>query len=125
VRVYYEDTDAQGVVYYANYLRYFERARTEWLRALGVSQEAMLRESGLQFVVRRASMDFIAPARLDDVLQISVRIVKLARAHVQLAQEAACHGRLLCRGDVSVVCLSRDGFRPAPMPAFVAAMMKS
>ena len=124
VRVYYEDTDAGAIVYYANYLRYFERARTEWLRALGVSQDALLKQHGLQFVVRRASMDFVGPARMDDVLQISVRIEKLARTYVQLAQQATCGERLLCRGEVTVACISRDEFKPVPIPAFIAALMK-
>ena len=124
VRVYYEDTDAGTIVYYANYLRYFERARTEWLRSLGVSQDALLKQHGLLFVVRRASMDFVAPARLDDVLQISVRIGKLARSYVQLVQHATCGDRRLCRGEVTVACISRNEFKPVPIPGFIAALMK-
>ena len=124
VRVYYEDTDGGAIVYYANYLRYFERARTEWLRSLGVSQDNLLKQHGLVFVVRRASMDFVGPARLDDVLQISVGIGKLKHTYVQLVQQATCGDRLLCRGEVTVACINRDEFRPVPIPAFIAALMK-
>ncbi len=74
VRVYYEDTDAGGVVYYANYLKFCERTRTEWLRALGVAQHALLDEQGVGFVVRSVQADYLAPARLDDALEVSARI---------------------------------------------------
>ena len=80
VRVYYEDTDAGGVVYYANYLKFCERARTEWLRALGVSQQALIDEQGLAFVVRSVHADYLASARLDDALTIATRVAMLRRA---------------------------------------------
>jgi len=89
VRVYYEDTDFGGVVYYANYLRYFERARTEWLRSLGVDHQRLAREDGLQFVVRRAEIDFLRGARLDDELSITVECTERKRTYLMLRQRAA------------------------------------
>jgi acyl-CoA thioester hydrolase len=91
--VYYEDTDFGGVVYYANYLRYFERARTEWLRALGIEHQALARDAGLQFVVRRAEIDFLRGARLDDELQITVEVAERKRASLMLKQDAAAARR--------------------------------
>ena len=88
VRVYYEDTDAGGVVYYANYLRFFERARTEWLRSLGVDHQALAREAGLQFVVRRAEIDFLRGARLDDPLEITVELAQRKRTYRPFRGEA-------------------------------------
>jgi len=123
VRVYYEDTDTAGVVYYANYLRFFERARTEWLRHLGVNQEKLAAEEGLRFVVRRATLDFVAAARLDDLLQISVRLLKLARASLELQQEASNAGRRVCAATVQVACLRDADFRPVPIPASLRARM--
>ena len=124
VRVYYEDTDAAGVVYYANYLRFFERARTEWLRHLGLNQEALAAEEGLRFVVRRASLDFIAAARLDDWLGISVRILKLARASLELEQEVCNEGRRICAATIQIACLREADFRPVPIPESIRARMK-
>jgi acyl-CoA thioester hydrolase len=123
VRVYSEDTDTAGVVYYANYLRFFERARTEWLRHLGLNQEKLAAEEGLRFVVRRATLDFIAAARLDDLLQISVRILKLAGASLELEQEACNEGRRICAATVKVACLRDADFRPVPIPESIRARM--
>lgn len=124
VRVYYEDTDAGGIVYYANYLRFMERARTEWLRAAGVHQDALAARAGIQFVVRRANLDFLAAARLDDQLSVSVRPVRFARTYVELEQAVTCAERTLCRAMVTVACVRRADLRPAPMPDDVAALMK-
>jgi acyl-CoA thioester hydrolase len=119
VRVYYEDTDAGGVVYYANYLKFFERARTEWLRSSGLNQDRLAQEEGLIFVVRRAALDFVRPARLDDMLEVTVEPQKLARVYVQLVQEASRGGQVLARAEVQVACLSLRGFKPAAIPQFV------
>lgn len=124
VRVYYEDTDAGAIVYYGNYLRYFERARTEWLRAMGISQQALMREQQRQFVVSHASLDFLAPARLDDVLRVSVQPVRLARTYVELLQLAQCAERVLCRCTVTVACVDSGSFRPAAIPRDIAVRMK-
>jgi acyl-CoA thioester hydrolase len=119
VRVYYEDTDAGGVVYYANYLKFFERARTEWLRSSGLNQDRLAQEEGLIFVVRRAALDFMRPARLDDMLEVTVEPLKLARVYVQLVQEARRDGQVLARAEIRVACLSLRGFKPAAIPQFI------
>jgi len=124
VRVYYEDTDTGGIVYYANYLRYFERARTEWLRSLGINQQALASKDGVQFVVRRATLDFVAAARLDDLLSISVQLKHFARTYVELAQQAVCAGRMLCSGEVTIACVQRSDMRPVAIPGEIAALMK-
>jgi acyl-CoA thioester hydrolase len=116
VRVYYEDTDAGGVVYYANYLKFFERARTEWLRSFGLNQDKLAQEEGLIFVVRRASLDFIRPSRLDDMLEVTVEPLKLARVYVQLAQEARRSAQVLARAEIQVACLNLRGFKPVAIP---------
>ena len=119
VRVYYEDTDTGGVVYYANYLKFFERARTEWLRSFGLNQDKLAQEEGLIFVVRRALLDFMHPARLDDMLEITVEPRKIARVYVDLAQEARCGTQVLARAEIRVACLNQRNFTPVAMPEFV------
>ena len=93
VRVYYEDTDAGGVVYYANYLRFLERARTEWLRALGFEQDALARDAGVIFAVRRVEVDYLKPARFNDALTVHARIAERGRASLVFAQEVIALGR--------------------------------
>jgi acyl-CoA thioester hydrolase len=119
VRVYYEDTDAGGVVYYANYLKFFERARTEWLRSLGLNQDKLAQEEGLIFVVRRALLNFARPARLDDMLEVTVEPMKLARVYVDLAQEARCGTHMLARAEIRVACLNQRDFKPVAIPQFL------
>jgi len=116
VRVYYEDTDAGGVVYYANYLKFFERARTEWLRSFGLNQDKLALEEGLILVVRRALLDFARPARLDDLLEVTVEPLKVARVYVDLAQEARRGTQLLARAEVRVACLNQSSFKPVAIP---------
>lgn len=125
VRVYYEDTDIAGVVYYANYLRYFERARTEWLRHMGVSQQKLLADEGLKFLVRRATLDFISAARMDDLLQVSVKLLKFAGASIHLEQEAVNAGRRICAGTVQIVCVRDADFQPVAIPEFIKTKMES
>ena len=125
VRVYYEDTDAGGIVYYANYLKFFERARTEWLRAAGVNQQEVLEREGAAFVVRSATIDYHAPARLDDELTLTLTIEKLGRASVQFAQEAHCKGRLLAAASVKVGCVDIATVRPRSLPTEVADKMRA
>ncbi len=124
VRVYYEDTDAGGIVYYANYLKFFERARTEWLRSLGVNQDILLREHDAMFVVKNVSADYHAPARLDDVIKLTLRIEKLGRASIQFVQEAWCGDRLLNTAHVKVGCVD-SALRPRAVPDAVAARMRA
>lgn len=119
LRVYYEDTDSGGIVYYANYLKFFERARTEWLRSYGVNQDKLEREAGLIFVVRRALLDFVRPARVDDMLEVTVEPKRCARVYVDLRQEVCCGAKLLARAEVRVACLDKNGFRPALMPSAI------
>lgn len=123
VRVYYEDTDAGGIVFYANYLKFFERARTEWLRALGIGQQELIEQQGAMFVVKSASLDYVAPARLDDQLRIATTIDKLGRASVQFLQQAWRGEQLLCSAVVKVGCVDAAALRPRALPADVAAKM--
>ena len=120
MRVYYEDTDFGGVVYYANYLRYFERARTEWLRGLGVDHQSLAREQGLQFVVRRAEIDFLRGARLDDELSVSVEVAERKRTYLMLKQQALRDGELMANALVQAACVRCKDFKPAPLPAALA-----
>ncbi|ROR29799.1 tol-pal system-associated acyl-CoA thioesterase [Inmirania thermothiophila] len=127
VRVYYEDTDAAGVVYYANYLRYLERARTEWLRALGLGQERLRREAGVLFAVRSAELHFDAPARLDDELAVSVAVAERGGASLTFAQaieRVSPPGRVV-RARVRVACLDAERLRPRRLPpALIRELMK-
>lgn len=125
VRVYYEDTDAGGIVFYANYLKYFERARTEWLRAIGVQQGALLDVDNTAFVVKNMTLDYRAAARLDDELIIRTSVEKLGRASVQFVQEAWCGDVLLNAASVKVGCVDRATMRPRPLPDHVAAKMRA
>ena len=123
VRIYYEDTDAGGIVFYANYLKFFERARTEWLRACGVDQHALAQQEGAIFVVKSASIDYHAPARLDDELNLSLSIDRLGKASVQFVQQAWRDDVLLCRALVKVGCVDAATLRPRPVPPATAAKM--
>ena len=125
VRVYYEDTDAGGIVFYANYLKFFERARTEWLRAVGVSQQELARDEGAIFVVRSAAVDYHAPARLDDVLKLTLNIEKLGRASVSFVQQAWCGETLLASAAVKVGCVDAATLRPRSLPDTTAAKMRA
>ena len=117
VRVYWEDTDASGIVFYANYLKFFERARTEWLRALGVQQQALREQTGLMFIVSQTAVRHLAPARLDDLLHVSVAITELGRATLTLAQQARRDGLLLAEGTVRVACADAATLQPRRLPA--------
>jgi acyl-CoA thioester hydrolase len=125
VRVYYEDTDAGGIVFYANYLKFFERARTEWLRAADVGQQALRDEHGAIFVVKSASIDYHAPARLDDALNLTLSIEKLGRASVQFLQQAWHGDVLLASATVKVGCVDAVTLRPRALPDASAAKMRA
>jgi len=122
VRVYYEDTDFGGVVYYANYLRYFERARTEWLRSLGFEQDRLRDEQGVLFVVRRVEVDYLRPARFNEPLEVSVRVVERRKASLVFEQAVrpAGGGEVLAQGRVKVACVDAERLRPAAIPPGVA-----
>ena len=116
LRVYWEDTDAGGVVYHANYLKYFERARTDWLRALGIGQERMRAETNRVFVVVHTALRYAAPARLDDVIEVSVALAALSGASLELAQRATRDGMLLAEGNIRIGCVEAGTFRPRRIP---------
>ncbi|MEW6332499.1 MAG: tol-pal system-associated acyl-CoA thioesterase [Pseudomonadota bacterium] len=116
IRVYYEDTDAGNVVYYANYLKFMERARTEWLRALGFEQDELIRRDGVIFAVRSANIEFRKPARFNDLLQATVRVSRRGRASLTFAQEIRRGDTVLCEGEVKVACLDAATFAPRPVP---------
>ena len=117
VRVYYEDTDAGGVVYFANYLRFMERARTEWLRALGFDQSALHEQQGIVFVVRAVQATYHRPARLDDALTVQSRLTALSRLALRFEQTVERAGELLVSGSSDVICVGAAALRPCRMPA--------
>jgi tol-pal system-associated acyl-CoA thioesterase len=125
VRVYWEDTDAGGIVYYANYLRFLERARTDWLSSLGIDQAALLRDERLQFAVVEAHVHYHRPARYGDQLQVSAVLVACRGASVEMRQEVrrgTPAGELLVSATVRAACLASDSLRPRPLPAALAAL---
>ena len=125
VRVYWEDTDAGGVVYYASYLRFLERARSEWLRSLGVDQAAMLRDERRQFVVVEARIRYHRAARYDDMLQVSVQLDERRGASVVLTQEIlrdGPDGERLLSATIRAACLDSDGLKPRPLPPLLASL---
>lgn len=124
LRVYYEDTDAGGIVFYANYLKFFERARTEWLRACGIDQRKLSESDGVLFVVKRTAVEYSAPARLDDVLHVVSRIDRLGRASVDFHQEAWRDGVLLASGEIRVASVSLASIRPVGIPESVLAGLR-
>jgi acyl-CoA thioester hydrolase len=125
VRVYYEDTDAGGIVYYANYLKFFERARTEWLRSLGIHQQTLLDEERAAFVVRSAAVEYLSSARLDDEVTLKLTVEKLGRASVQFAQQAWRGETLLSTANVKVGCVDAETMRPRSLPASTAVRMRA
>jgi acyl-CoA thioester hydrolase len=126
VRVYYEDTDRGGVVYYANYLRYFERARTEWLRSHGVNQDRLAEVEGIGFVVARAEIDFRVGARLDELLTVTVRLVEKKKTYFWLEQEARREGGQVCAAArIQAACVRLRDMRPQPVPEALAARIEA
>ncbi len=116
LRVYWEDTDAGGIVFYANYLKFFERARTEWLRALGHGQQEMVDSTGCMFVVQETSVRYRSPARLDDLLTITVDVTERGKASLRIAQQAWCGDRLLAEGEIRIGCVERATMKPHRIP---------
>jgi acyl-CoA thioester hydrolase len=123
VRVYWEDTDAGGVVYYANYLKFLERARTEWLTAIGLEQDRLANDAGVLFVVRRVEADYLRPARFNDRLLVRSRLEELGRASMVMAQEVLRGSERLFSARVQVACVEPAGFRPTRIPSFVTERM--
>jgi len=122
-RVYWEDTDAGGVVYHARYVGFMERARTEWMRALGYGQESLRTSHDLVFAVRAMRMDFRAPARLDDVLEVTVALRECRRASLVVDQAIECGGRRLLDAQVRLAALDAAGFRPRGIPQALHARL--
>jgi acyl-CoA thioester hydrolase len=116
VRVYYEDTDSGGVVYYANYLKFMERARTEWLRSLGFEQDQMARDAGVIFAVTEVEIKYRRPARFNDALQVSAQIIERRRASLRFAQAVYRDDELLCEGRIQIASLDSVRFSPRPIP---------
>jgi acyl-CoA thioester hydrolase len=120
VRIYWEDTDAGGVVFYANYLKFFERARTEWLRALGFAQEQLRQQQRIMFVVSETSVRYLRPARLDDLLDVTVNVQHAGRASMTLTQQAwrilDNGSELLAEGSIRIGCVDSGTFRPCRIP---------
>ncbi len=125
MRVYWEDTDAGGIVFYANYLKFFERARTEWLRSLGHEQERLRIETGAVFIVTDTAVRYLRPARLDDLLAVTVRVAHAGRARMTIAQQAwrqTPQGEeLLAEGTIRIGCVDAGTFRPLRIPISTAA----
>ncbi len=116
VRVYYEDTDAGGVVYYANYLKFMERARTEWLRSLGFEQDRLLAREGIIFAVRSVDVGYHRPARFNDALEVSASLAAKGRASLTFYQEVTHEDRVLCSGKIKVACVDMKSMRATPLP---------
>lgn len=123
LRVYYEDTDAAGMVYYANYLRYTERARTDMLRLAGVRQSELKAQEGLSFAVRRCEVDYLAPARLDDAIEVRSRLVQVGGASLEAEQVVRREGSDLVRSVVRVGCVDERG-RVQRIPAAIRAVLE-
>jgi acyl-CoA thioester hydrolase len=119
LRVYWEDTDAGGVVFYANYLKFFERARTEWLRSLGIEQQALRHATGTVFVVTQTQVHYRAPARLDDELQVSVVLQRVAGASMAFAQQAQRGPVRLADGHIDIACVDAQTFKPRRLPTLI------
>jgi acyl-CoA thioester hydrolase len=124
LRVYYEDTDAGGVVYYANYLKFFERARTEWLRELGIKQSIFL-EQNIGFVVRKVEMDNLASAKLDDLLNVNSTIIERKRASLVFSQHITNqHQQVLCKAIIKIASINLTLAKPCPIPETILGALK-
>jgi acyl-CoA thioester hydrolase len=123
VRVYWEDTDAGGVVFYANHLKFFERARTEWLRSFGIEQQRLRDETGAMFIVSDTRVRYLRPARLDDLLQVSAELRDLGRATMTIVQQALRGDTLLAEGEIRIGCVDAGSFRPRRIPASILAAL--
>lgn len=125
VRVYYEDTDAGGVVYYANYLKFAERARTEWLRSLGYEQTDLAQQHSVIFVVRSFAIDYLKPARFNDVLRVSVELIKVGAGQIELAQRVLRGHELMANCTVKVACVDFNRMRAVRIPQALATKIRT
>ena len=125
IRVYYEDTDAGGVVYHSDYLKYFERARTEWLRSLGFEQPELRAQDGIIFVVRSIRIKYAQPARFNEILEVTSRLVEIGRSRFVFEQTLLRGKELLTQAQVEVACVADPGFRPTALPIKIRQQFES
>ena len=125
MRVYFQDTDAGGVVYHASYLNFMERARTEWLRTYGYSNAGLMKEFGMVFVVRSLKLDYLKPALLDDLLDVTAQIKDIGRSRMTLLQTVRRGDDLLTEAEVHLVCVSLESFRPVSVPEVLREQWKN
>lgn len=116
IRIYYEDTDSGGVVYYANYLKFMERARTEWLRAEGFEQDELIANENVIFAVRSVQADYLSPARFNEEIMISTEVIKKGKASISVEQIVKRNNDVLCKAIIKIACLNAESFKPAVMP---------
>lgn len=124
VRVYYEDTDAGGVVYYANYLKFMERARTEWLRLLGVEQDVLRAKDGVLLMVHSLSVRYVQPARFNEALDVSVVVQQMRKARITFAQQVLHGQRVLCDSEVTIACVDEASGKPCAFPADLVQILQ-
>jgi len=124
VRVYYEDTDAGGVVFYANYLKFFERARTEMLRNMGFEQDQLISEQKIIFVVRAVQLDYIKPARFNDALEVSAEVTLAKKVTLNFEQVVTRGDEVLCKGNIRIACLDAETMRPKSIPDTLLQQLK-
>ena len=116
IRIYYEDTDAGGVVYHTNYIKFMERARTEWLRSIGVDQNELRDKDGVVFAILSVQVDYFLPAKFDDDLLVSSKVIRTGKASITIEQEVIRDAQILCKGVIKVATLDDKNFRPKAMP---------
>lgn len=124
VRVYYEDTDAGGVVFYANYLKFMERARTEYLRSYGFEQDELIKNQNIIFAVRALAIEYIKPARFNQLLQVSAEITEFKKASLEFRQQITHDNQLLVSGDVRIACLDANTLKPTAIPKNIIGQIK-
>ena len=125
IRVYFQDTDAGGVMYHASYLNFMERARTEWLRTHGYSNAGLMKEFGVVFVVRSLKLDYLKPALLDDMLNVTAQIKDVGRSRISLVQSVRRGDEVLTEAEVHLVCVSLEGFKPVSVPEVLRNQWKT
>ena len=125
VRVYWEDTDAGGIVFYANYLKFFERARTEWLRSVGIQQQQLKEQTGGMFVVAETSIRYLRPARLDDELIVTARLQESGRASMTIRQQALLENTVLCEGSIRIGWVDVTSLQPARIPQNIIESLRA
>jgi len=124
IRIYYEDTDAGGVVYHTNYIKFMERARTEWLRNLGFEQDELRDNDGVIFAVRSVQVDYFSPAKFNDELRVSSKVIVKGKASISIEQEVLRASDVLCKGVIKVATLDDKSFRPKAMPETLYSAIK-